>query len=458
MILNRICEGGEKMNAVQVSVFNIAKDRSTMRDNFSSRDESMFETFLDRLTVSEGETFKTGISEEDSLALFESFVAAPQETDETLEVNPLEALAILWSESRNQQGTNDTVIGDEKVITEHEAHHLMEWTKAEEINQQQDISHQNQIGIEMLHSMMSQMDSSVTKNGVENQLNVLVKDIGAVLQLLQDGNRIEEVAGKLLPLLKSWSAMAKQMDQTTFQQLTKEQLSSEALQMMGKLTELYEKRQHFSSQQMYGQDAQVTSKDVARWLVDVLSYQKTEPTEHAIPIMNNQMSTVNMSVLEQHTIHLSNGDRVERVQQELTQQISNIVQKSKFLERGNLLQELSIVIRPDNLGAMRINFSQVNGEIIVKIITTSNFTKDLLEGNMQQLKHAFSPHQVQVVRDDTVIHDEMLASQEEEETNSKTHDEEEQLYEQEKTEQETEDFATLMKQLQEEGAFEHDQN
>nr|WP_285853531.1 flagellar hook-length control protein FliK [Oceanobacillus luteolus] len=64
--------------------------------------------------------------------------------------------------------------------------------------------------------------------------------------------------------------------------------------------------------------------------------------------------------------------------------------------------QLAIMLRPANLGEMMVRFTQVNGEIIVKIMVTTKVAKEMLEGNMQQLRHMFAPHQVVVERQDNV--------------------------------------------------------
>src|SRR5690606_10263975 len=47
-------------------------------------------------------------------------------------------------------------------------------------------------------------------------------------------------------------------------------------------------------------------------------------------------------------------------------------------------------------GEMRIRLVQMNGEMTVKFIVSSQAVKDLLETNMNQLRNMFLPHQVTI--------------------------------------------------------------
>nr|WP_281349716.1 flagellar hook-length control protein FliK [Ornithinibacillus caprae] len=66
----------------------------------------------------------------------------------------------------------------------------------------------------------------------------------------------------------------------------------------------------------------------------------------------------------------------------------------------NGTNQLSITLRPDNLGEMMVKLTQVNGEMTVKILVSSQAAKEMLESNINQLKTMFSPHQVQIERQD----------------------------------------------------------
>jgi len=103
---------------------------------------------------------------------------------------------------------------------------------------------------------------------LENQLKAdiiqLMSEVQSILRQIQHGEQIGDKASKLMPLLKEWSLMKKQVSEQAFQEIAQTQLSKEELEMMERIHELYEKRTHFQSKQMYGENATVTRTDVAQ--------------------------------------------------------------------------------------------------------------------------------------------------------------------------------------------------
>src|SRR5699024_4572627 len=202
-------------------------------------------------------------------------------------------------------------------------------------------------------------------------------------------------------------------------------LIPEDVEILKNVQELYEKRTHFQSKQMYRENATVTSSDVAQWIKAALNQnQDYEQTHRVISTLNNEPITVpRISVVNQQAIHQL--DSVQRIDAEMSTKIANIIKQHMLLQNRGPMQSLSMVLTPEHLGRLQVNFSQVDGEMIVRIIASSSYAKEMLESNLHQLKHAFSPHQVQVVRgDDTLIEDDVLPQQEEQnEEQQETHDE-----------------------------------
>lgn len=278
----------------------------------------------------------------------------------------------------------------------------------------------------------------------------LMEQIQAVLGKIHQTERIEEVASKLMPLLKEFSAMQKQTEVQSFTDLARKHLSKDELEILTRMNELYEKRTHFQSKQIYGQSATVTRSDLAQWLTAELNKQPVQADQTSTVINNEQMMAPRVSVLQQQAIHNSNLASIERIEGEMTQRIATMVQQSTLLRAGSPLQTMSITLTPHNLGTLHITFEQVEGEMMVRIMTNSLMTKEALENNMQQLKHTFSPHQVQIVRDDTLIDEEVIAQQEEEQlTEDEERERAEELEEAQQEEQGSLDFSQLFKELQE---------
>lgn len=108
------------------------------------------------------------------------------------------------------------------------------------------------------------------------------------------------------------------------------------------------------------------------------------------------------SKIQQYIIYTqqTNTDN-EMVQKQLLDQFQQIMVKSNFLQRGNGINQLMVRLHPEQLGDITLKLTQVNGEMTVKMIVSSQATKDLLEGNLQQLRHMFSPHQVLIEKQDS---------------------------------------------------------
>lgn len=294
-----------------------------------------------------------------------------------------------------------------------------------------------------------QQNESIQLDG-EAKANImqLISNLEQVFKQIHNGERMESVARQLLPLLEQWSNMNKQLPNDQLRQLIAEQLDAEDLEVLEKVQKLYENRTHFQSKNMYGNNATVSRSDVAQWLTVVLNEPtNAEPQNRVIPTLNNeQLVTPRMSVLNQQAIYNSSMESVQRVEAEITQRIVTQIQQNMLLRANTPQQSLSIRLAPEHLGTLNIQFTQVNGEMLVRIMTNSLATKEVLEANLQQLKHAFSPHQVQIVREDTGIDEEIMSQQEElAEDNEQEHDE--QLEEQHSDEQITIDFTSLLEEF-----------
>ena len=283
----------------------------------------------------------------------------------------------------------------------------------------------------------------------ESKIIQLFTQIQSVMNFMNRGESPEKIARMFLPLLNEWTSMSKQHSKETLNQFATKFLIPEDVEILKNVQELYEKRTHFQSKQMYRENATVTSSDVAQWIKAALNQnQDYEQTHRVISTLNNEPITVpRISVVNQQAIHQL--DSVQRIDAEMSTKIANIIKQHMLLQNRGPMQSLSMVLTPEHLGRLQVNFSQVDGEMIVRIIASSSYAKEMLESNLHQLKHAFSPHQVQVVRgDDTLIEDDVLPQQEEQnEEQQETHDEQQ---EEQNEEQITINFSTLFEEALEE--------
>ena len=286
----------------------------------------------------------------------------------------------------------------------------------------------------------------------ESKLVQLLTQLQSAMDLMDRRELPEKIARIFLPLLKEWTSMSKQYSREALNEFAANFLDIDDLEILKNVQELYEKRTYFQSKQMYGETATVTRSDVAQWINVALNQnQDQEQTHRVISTLKNETIAVpKMSVLNQQAIHFFQRlDSVQRIEAEMTTRVVNIIQQHMSIQQKGPVQSLSMVLTPEHLGTLQVNFSQVNGEMIVRIIASSSYAKEMLESNLHQLKHAFSPHQVQIVRgDDTIIEDDVLPQQEEQSENHQDNYDEQQ--EEQKDELITIDFTTLFEEALEE--------
>ncbi|QXE03100.1 flagellar hook-length control protein FliK [Terribacillus sp. DMT04] len=129
-------------------------------------------------------------------------------------------------------------------------------------------------------------------------------------------------------------------------------------------------------------------------LGNVANQLQEEPT----PLDSKQVSNFQISKQEQLVFHLKQADQVpQQAGKELVEKLEQAVKFSGILSDRNGLKELSIQLRPGNLGDLQVKLLRENGEITVQIIAASKQAKDMLDSNISSLKHMFSPHQVSVL-------------------------------------------------------------
>src|SRR5699024_3624985 len=157
--------------------------------------------------------------------------------------------------------------------------------------------------------------------------------------------------------------------------------------------------------------------------------------------------------VEQYVIHVQDSNRVEKVSSELMGKFAQIIRSSHFLQGENQGQ-LSITLKPEHLGNIQVRLLQVDGEMTVRLIVSTQMAREMLETNVHQLKHLFAPHQITIERDEQVSDDEFFGEQrEEEEERAK---EEKEGFTSDENDDETVseiDFQTLMEELRKEEEF-----
>lgn len=227
-----------------------------------------------------------------------------------------------------------------------------------------------------------------------------MKEILIEVQSLLEGNMTEDeitiIAPKILELLERWSALENESN-TANQYRMNMHIPDEdkTSELWKELLNFYQKRSQFSVKQQYNSEANVTTKDIMRWIQHVMP-RHIELTE-SVPIKQvNFIDHIPVSNVEQYMIHIQQNTSSKPIETQLMEQFQQVIRSSQFLTNNNRLNHLAITLRPENLGDMVVRFTEMNGEMTLKIIVSSQVTKQILESNIHELRSMFSPHQISI--------------------------------------------------------------
>ncbi|MGM7701174.1 flagellar hook-length control protein FliK [Pseudalkalibacillus sp. Hm43] len=155
-----------------------------------------------------------------------------------------------------------------------------------------------------------------------------------------------------------------------------------------------------------------------------------------------------MSKVEQYVLHAPQ-------EQESPARFLN--EMAKMMNRGRLMSlpngntQLSIKLFPENLGALDIQIVQRNGEIAAKIIASTAQAKELIETNLNQLRHVLQGQNITVNQIEVSNHVPDWMNDEREKQNSENPFGREQKNENEDEENGPQTFQQWMEELEVEG-------
>ncbi|MCT2534525.1 flagellar hook-length control protein FliK [Aquibacillus koreensis] len=163
------------------------------------------------------------------------------------------------------------------------------------------------------------------------------------------------------------------------------------------------------------QSNSITQHDASKWIKQALSHYETESMQvkqRGATSTDMQTPLTSVSKVEQYIIHLNQSSNSgEAPEKQLMEEFQRAIRTSNFNKNNNGAQQLLLRIRPAQLGDVMVQLTQVNGEMLVKITATTQAAKEMLEGNLHQLRHMFTPHQV------TIEKQELPMLQQEQQTN-----------------------------------------
>ncbi|GAA5415107.1 hypothetical protein Pryu01_00131 [Paraliobacillus ryukyuensis] len=223
-----------------------------------------------------------------------------------------------------------------------------------------------------------------------------------VLKQVVSGASSNDFSAKLLKSLEQWSALMKNAPNVAANVLSQDKNSTEA-KLWDRLMHAYQNRMDGAVRSY--QSAKVTITDVSKWVQNAMSKMSNEAKDVTTNTNHASMSSVSgqaISKVEQFVIHMNQSATTDQkaMQNELIEKFQNILKSSQFMSKANGSNELLLKLNPKQLGDITVRLIQQNGEMLVKLITTTQAAKDALEGNIQQLRHMFSPQQVVIEKQD----------------------------------------------------------
>ncbi|QTM99416.1 hypothetical protein ERJ70_08935 [Sediminibacillus dalangtanensis] len=227
-----------------------------------------------------------------------------------------------------------------------------------------------------------------------------------ILGKIEAGNPTKEQEASLKQLLQQWINQEKAAGKTNMTVGANNETSfkgeTKLQNIWQQLVTTFRSRDNLSAQNRYTGNSSVTSADIGKWIKQALARQSDEGPSNQAVASQQHMNSMPISKVEQYVVHLNQTGSQEANQKQLTETLQKAIHESNFL-KSNGTKELSIKLRPAQLGDVMVKMTQLNGEMTVKITVTSQAAKDMLEGNLHQLKHMFSPQQVVVEKQDAQL-------------------------------------------------------
>jgi flagellar hook-length control protein FliK len=147
-------------------------------------------------------------------------------------------------------------------------------------------------------------------------------------------------------------------------------------------------------------------KDWSRVLKDAFQRQSPVQTKEklsteGVTVEKKSMQPIQASHIqfvlpktESVSMSLSSGNRSLQYEQ-FVKEFQNTLSKSQMMSQPNM-SKLLIKLYPEQLGSLRIELLQQNGVMTAKILASTATAKEMLDSQIQGLKHAFTSQNLQV--------------------------------------------------------------
>lgn len=100
--------------------------------------------------------------------------------------------------------------------------------------------------------------------------------------------------------------------------------------------------------------------------------------------------------IQQYVLHVNQPTGSIIPEDQILEQLNNIMKQSKFSSSPNGTSQLFIKLNPAHLGSLIIKLTETNGEMIARIIASSATAKEVIESNLNNLKHVLTTQNINV--------------------------------------------------------------
>lgn len=287
---------------------------------------------------------------------------------------------------------------------------------------------------------------SIDYNELQKQAEQVYVKVEALLKQVEEKADITRIAPKILELLSDWQkiSQAGQGNTSLFTTLNAE--NKQLLNIWQELVQTFQNRTGMNQRNMYQLDAKISTSDIVRWLSRAMEAE-LQPRIEKMTTQPAASPTMPISKVEQFVIHMNQTHSSPSPDKQLMEQFQKIMDANRITNLQNTRGNLAITLKPANLGEMLVKFTQVDGEMLVKILVTSDAAKEMLKGNIQQLRNMFSPHQVVIEKQESVIPQNQAAQNEQ--SNMEEHEqmEEQKHSKSQQNQAEDESFSSIFEEL-----------
>lgn len=234
-------------------------------------------------------------------------------------------------------------------------------------------------------------------------------------------------AAQLLNLLKQMEELAQPLE-AVLAMLPISEDDQEKLMVLSKVQQNFQNKLALAQKTIYLSNTTVTSKDVLKWVkasVNEFNQSEDQVSYRFGELFSQQTSD---STIEQLNIHLGQaGQTTEQLSDQLLTQFEKVISQSRFTQQLSGNNQLLLKLTPETLGTIRVELTEIDGEMLVKLTASSQMAKEALEANVRELRHMFAPQNIAIEKQEfqpTFI--EQPPSQEERQNEQNFHDQDQQ--------------------------------